>query len=254
MLGVERRQYIYNLLEDKGNISVTELSSLCAVGEETIRRDLSRMSSEGLIEKIYGGAVLRNTMHSVLPVPMRKITAAEGKRKIAKTCAKLIEDGDTIFLDGSTTSMKIAAELVRFRRLVIITNSAEIACIFSENPLIKVICIGGTMRANTRTFVGQSTVNMLQDYFADKVFLCCDGIDMRTGITDANEQEAEVRRAMIDHATMIILAADQSKFDKTSFVSIAEIPILDRVVTDVRLSEGWERYLFDNEVSFSYGE
>ncbi len=254
MLGVERRQYIYNLLQEKGNITVIELSNLCDVGEETIRRDLTRMSAEGLIEKIYGGATLRKTMHSVLPIPMRKITAAEGKSKIARRCASLIEDGDTIFLDGSTTSMKIAAEFVRFRHIVIITNSAEIACIFSENPLIKVICIGGTLRANTRTFVGQTTVNMIHDYYADKVFLCCDGIDRVTGITDANEEEAEVRKAMIDHAGTIILATDKSKFDKTSFVSITTIPELDSIVTDERLPEEWESHLATHEVTLYYGE
>lgn len=250
MLGIERRQLIFSTILERGSITVGELSSLCAVGEETIRRDLNKMSSEGLIEKIYGGAVISNRMHSVLPVSTRKIMNVEGKKSIAEYCISIIEDGDTIFLDGSTTALEIAASLKNCCNLVVITNSAEAACRIPETPGLKVICIGGTMRPKTKTFVGHSTVMRIKEYYANKAFICCDGADMDRGITDANEHEAEVRRAMMQHASAVELIADSSKFNKTSFVSLSGFEGIDTVVTDYQLPEQWKEFLEQRKVSY----
>ncbi len=249
MLGVERKQFIFDLIQERSSMTVSELSQLCSVGEETIRRDLNKMAAEGLIEKIYGGATIRQTMHRVIPLSMRKVFNVAQKKQIARCCATMIEVGDTIFLDGSSTAMEIAHELISIKNLVVITNAAEIACRLADNPGIKVIGIGGTMRELTRTFVGNSSVSAIRGYYADKAFICCDGVDMKTGITDAHEMEADVRKAMLGQSTLKVLASDHTKFDKTSFASITDFSGIDVVVTDRTLSSQWVSLLETHDVS-----
>ncbi len=254
MLGVERRQYIFNLIQDRGSITVSELSQLCLVGEETIRRDLNKMASEDLIEKIYGGATIKETMHRVIPVSVRKSINVEEKKRIARCCSSMIEEGDTIFLDGSTTALEIANELKNIPYLIVITNAAEVACRLTDNPGHKVICTGGTMRLRTSTFVGHSSVTVVGQYYADKAFIGCDGLDMITGITDANEQEADVRKAMLRQSKIGILVSDNSKFDKTSFASIGDFNKIQMLVTDTSLSEMWINFLQSKDVEYKICE
>jgi len=248
MLSVERRLFILNLIQERGSITVSELSQLCNVGEETIRRDLNRMAAENLIEKIYGGATIRQNMHRVLPVSMRKVLNSEGKKLIAEHCSQMVKDGDTIFLDASSTAMEIAGKLNTFNNLVVITNATDIAAGLADNPGIKVIGIGGTMRSRTRSFVGHSSVTSIGEYYADMAFIGCDGVDMRTGITDANEQEADVRKAMLKQSITGVLISDYSKFDRTSFASIAGFSHINKIVTDQPLSEEWINFLNNENV------
>ncbi len=248
MLGIERRQYIFNLIQERGSITVTRLSSLCEVGEETIRRDLNKMASDDLIEKIYGGATIKQTMHKVIPTSIRKAINTEIKKKIAQCCTTFIENGDTIFLDGSTTALEIASKLKKFQNLIIITNAVEVQIRLTKYPNIKVIGIGGTMRHRTGTFVGTSSVKAIGNYYADKAFISCDGADLNSGVTDANEQEAEIRKAMLRQSRTRILVFDKTKIDKTSFASISEFQDIDIAVTDDILSDSWISFLNDKNV------
>ncbi|MCP4178553.1 MAG: DeoR/GlpR transcriptional regulator [bacterium] len=197
------------------------------------------MDSENLIDKIYGGATLRHSMHRVIPVSMRKDLNVEGKNRIALKCLSLINDGDTIFLDGSTTALQIASEMKSINNLIVITNSLETAERAADIKNIKIIGIGGTLRSSTRTFTGQQAVKSIHGYFADKAFICCDGVDMETGITDANEEEAEVRKAMLNHSRIKILVSDHTKINKTSFVGISDFRMIDVIVSDKELSSDW---------------
>lgn len=252
MLGVERRRYIFNLIQERGSISVSELSHLCRVGEETIRRDLNKMATQDLIEKIYGGATIKETMHRVIPVSVRKSINVEEKKLIARCCSAMIEEGDTIFLDGSTTALEISNELKSIPYLIVITNAAEVACRLTDNPGHKVICIGGTMRPRTSTFVGHSAVTAIGGYYADKAFIGCDGVHMKRGITDANEQEAHVRKAMLNQSKMGILISDNSKFDKTSFASICDFNKINVIATDTPLSDEWIDFLRSKDVQYKF--
>jgi len=242
MLGVERREFIYKLLLERGSITVSELSRLCQIGEETIRRDLNKMAAAGRVEKIYGGACIRETMHRVLPVATRKVLNVDAKKQIAACCRDMVEEGDTIFLDGSTTALQIAESLSSFQSLIVISNSLEVAYSLANAPGVKVIGIGGTMRNNTKTFVGHSSVAAIEEYYADKCFICCDGADLDAGITDAHEQEAEVRKTMIRHSRVHVLTADSTKFNRVSFARITAWKDIDRVVTDLEPDSRWLQF------------
>lgn len=252
MLAIERRKKIYEYLCEYGNATVIELKAMFDVGEETIRRDLTKMEIEGILQRTYGGAFIEEGMHLVLPDKVRKTVHIEEKTLIGNLCANMIHSGDTIFLDGSTTCQHIAKAILKKKNLIIITNAMKISLSLSEAPNIKVIFIGGTMRHNTLTCVGHTSKKLLREYFADKAFICCDGIHLNNGITDANEQEAEIRASMFAQAEERILVADSTKFDRTSFKKIGETDDLDYLVTDKALSKVWIKKLEKSNVKIVY--
>lgn len=254
MLAVERRQSIFEILQEKGSVTVVELSSMFDVSEETIRRDLTKMESSGLLQKTYGGAFLNAGMHLEVPVDMRAHTYVEGKNLIGALSAQLIRTGDTIFLDASTTSVHIAANILDKKNLIVITNALKVAETLASAPDIKVICTGGTLRPNSLTTVGKAAETAIGNYFADKAFICCDGIHRIHGVTDANEKEAEVRKQMIRQAQSSILVVDATKFDKTSFVHMADFAAFDVLVTDRELTQEWQATLNEADVEFRWGD
>lgn len=254
MLAVERRNAIFEILEEKGSVTVVELSKRFEVSEETIRRDLTKMESSGLLQKTYGGAFLNAGMHLEVPVDMRVHTYVEGKNVIGRLSSRLIHNGDTIFLDASTTAVHIAENILDKKNVIVITNALKVAETLARAPEIKVICTGGTLRPSSLTMVGKVAETAIETYFADKAFICCDGIHRTHGITDANEKEAEVRKQMIRQAESTILVVDATKFDKTSFVHMADFDAFDALVTDIEPTEEWKSTLREFDVEGRWGE
>jgi DeoR/GlpR family transcriptional regulator of sugar metabolism len=254
VLAVERRQAIFEILEEKGSVTVVELSKQFDVSEETIRRDLTKMESSGLLQKTYGGAFLNAGMHLEVPVDMRVHTYVEGKHVIGALSARLIHNGDTIFLDASTTAVHIAESILDKKNVIVITNALKVAEALAKAPGIKTICTGGTLRPTSLTTVGKVAEMAVGNYFADKAFICCDGIHRTHGITDANEKEAEVRKQMIRQAESTILVVDATKFDKTSFVHMADFQEFDALVTDKEPTEEWKATLHEADVDVRWGD
>lgn len=254
MLAVERRQAIFEILEEKGSVTVIELSRRFDVSEETIRRDLTKMESGGLLQKTYGGAFLNSGMHLEVPVDMRANTYVEGKNVIGALCGQMIHNGDTIFLDASTTAAHIAENILDKKNLIVITNALKVAETLARGPGIKVICTGGTLRPSSLTTVGRTAETAVGNYFADKAFICCDGVHRIHGVTDANEKEAEVRKEMIRQAESSILVVDATKFDKTSFVHMADFHQFDVLVTDKPLTSEWRATMREADVECRWGD
>ncbi len=254
MLAVERRQAIFEILKEHGSVTVVDLSQQFEVSDETIRRDLTKMESSGLLQKTYGGAFLNAGMHYEIPVDMRVNTYVEGKNVIGALCAQLIHNGDTIFLDASTTAVHIAENILEKKNLIVITNALKVAEALARGRGNKVICTGGTLRPSSLTTVGKTAETAVTNYFADKAFICCDGVHRVHGVTDANEREAEIRKQMIRQAESSILVVDATKFDKTSFVHMAEFSEFDVLVTDKPLSEEWQTTIRDADVELRWGD
>ncbi|WP_051075298.1 DeoR/GlpR family DNA-binding transcription regulator [Alkalispirochaeta alkalica] len=243
---------IIELLQESGSVLVAELSRRFEVSEETIRRDLTKMESNGLLCKTYGGAFINAGKHREVPVSMRNTVYLEAKDAIAAFAAESVQNGDTIFLDGSSTAIHIAEHLCEKKNLIVITNALKVAEALARSRDVKVICVGGTLRATSLTVVGRTAEAEIEKYFADKAFICCDGLHQSRGVTDANEREAEVRRQMMCQAESSILVADASKFDVTSFVHIAEFDDFDLLITDKEPSDEWKKTLADHDLAFKF--
>jgi len=253
MLAIERRKRIFGLLQKQGIVTVSELSAAFAVSEETIRRDLQKMenSSSG-VARTHGGAFISKTVHSDIPISIRENICLDGKTRIALLCEGLVEEGDTVILDSSTTSLHIAEHLKHKRNIVVITNALKIAMCFAGVDHVKVISIGGTLRQSQMSFIGPAAERVVSEYYADKAFVSCVGVDLVKGITDADEQEAEVRKLMLRQATKKILVADNTKLGKTSFSFIAPINGLDWLVTDQQPDTTWRDELEAKHIACLY--
>ncbi len=254
MLAAERKNLILEKLQDEKKVVVSELSVLFGVSEETIRRDLDKLDKEGLAVKGYGGAVLNENNNLDMPFHVRKKKNMEGKQKIAELIAELIGDGDHIIVDPSTTAVSIMKALRHKKRLTVITNSIEVLVELTDVSGWDIISSGGTLRENYLALVGPRAIESISSFNADKLILSCKGIDLKKGITDANEMFSQVKQAMMRSAAQKILAVDCTKFNQVAFSRICEIPEIDMVVTDVKPSAEWLSYFAEHKIPCLYGQ
>ncbi len=254
MLAAERRNLILARLQEEKKVVVSELSELYDVSEETIRRDLDKLEKEGLANKTYGGAVLVENNNIDMPFSVRQKTNMQGKQLIAEQIQGLIQDGDHIIVDPSTTAVSIVNALRDKKNLTIVTNSIEVLVELSDTSGWDIISTGGILKENYLALVGPKALEGIHSFNADKVILSCKGIDMEKGITDANEMFSQVKKAMLKSAKQKILAVDYTKFEAVAFSKICEITDLDMVVTDVKPSKAWMEYFKDKGITCLYGK
>ena len=243
MLAIERKMEILQKLRAEQRVLVSDLAAHYRVTEETIRRDLDKLEKEGYATKTYGGAILGNSTKTDLSYTIRNKTNVEAKSVIADLVAKLIQDGDHLMLDDSSTSLFIARKLKDRKNLTVITNSVEIILELADVEGWTILSTGGRLKPESLAFVGNATQDMLRNYHVDKAIISCKGLDRSTGITDSSEFHALTKQTMLSCATQKILALDRSKFDKASFVRIAAPETLDLIVTDTAPDDTWKDYL-----------
>ena len=164
MLAIERKNEILATLQKEQRVLVTELSQRYNVTEETIRRDLEKLEKEGFVKKTYGGAVLNSNTNLDLPLRIREKNNQEEKEKIASKVADMIEEGDSLMLDASSTSLMIAKKLKKLKKLTVITNAVEVLIELSGQEGIKVISTGGVLRDASLSLVGKSAERTLENY------------------------------------------------------------------------------------------
>lgn len=239
MLALERRNLIIEKLQEEKRVVVSELSQLFGVSEETIRRDLDKLDRDGLAVKSYGGAVLSENLASDMPFNIRKKKNVKGKQKIAEIISKLIEDGDHIILDASTTAVFVANAIKQKQNLTVITNSIEVVIELSEVSDWNIISTGGNLKEGYLALTGPRTMEGLGSYNVEKAILSCKGLDMEKGMTDSNEEFALAKQVMLKSAKKRIAAVDSSKFDVVAFSKIAEIAQFNVIVTDRKPEEKW---------------
>ncbi|MBU5351215.1 DeoR/GlpR family DNA-binding transcription regulator [Paenibacillus silvae] len=234
MLVAERYEKIVEWVDAQGSMRVTELSERCGVTEETIRRDLDKLEQAGRLRRSHGGAVsvkYKDELQSEIPYPERAIAHAEEKRRIAEEAVKLVEHGDRIALDASTTAWYMAAGLPNIP-LTVLTNSIKVAAELSTKEQIRVIATGGQLASKSLSFVGPLAERSLDAYHVDKVFLSCKGVHLSKGISESNELQALVKQKMIHIADEVILLADSSKFNIQAFTRVAAMESVHKVITD----------------------
>ena len=238
MLAAERRQLILEKLQAEKKVIVSQLSDFFKVSDETIRRDLDLLCRDGLAIKGYGGAIINENGHE-LPFSVRKMHNCAEKKKIAGIIEGLINDGDSILLDASTTAVFAAKQLKKKNRLTVITNSMEVMIELADKPDWTVIAAGGRLMGDYLAFAGQRTISEISSFYADKLIFSCKGLDAKNGIFESNDDFCQVKRTMLKSAKMKILAVDLSKFDRAALSKIGSIGDVDVVVTDVQPDQRW---------------
>ncbi len=248
MFGIERRSKIMSILYEKRSILVQEAASSFGVTEETIRRDLKELESQGLLSRTYGGAVLLDDTRVEAPLEIREGINIAGKDSIGKLAAGMIHDGDTIFLDASTSSLYVAKHIKNKKSLTVITNAERIILELAGCSDMTLISTGGTLRSNSLSYVGRATENAINNYYANKLFFSCKGFSPKSELTDSNEQESEIRKTMIRCSNQVVFLCDHTKFDKVGYINTAKLSDLHTIVTDAPFPDNWSAYLAGSPV------
>lgn len=252
MFAIERRSAILEQLSSEGKVVVSELAVRFGVTEETVRRDIDKLAREGLATKTYGGAVSNVSPSSDLPYNVRKRFNVDLKQNIAEKVAAMINDGDRIMLDASTTAIYVTRKIKSKKNITVITNSVEILLELADKSGWTILSTGGTLKEGAFSMVGISAEKMVRGYHVDLAVCSAKGIDEKMGITDSNEKDSEMKQAIFSSADKKVLAIDSTKFDKISFVKVCDVRDVDIIVTDKAPSESWQTRLSENGVKLIY--
>jgi DeoR family transcriptional regulator, fructose operon transcriptional repressor len=255
MLAEERRFQIREVLATQRTVTASDLCDRLKVTAATIRRDLAVLEQEGVLVRSHGGAVSRMSSTNFQPsygVLLR--SKSEQKRQIARAAESLVLDGDTVFLEGSTTVFELARRLIHRHRLTVVTNSPTIVCELQRSPGVTVLCTGGDLQKDTFYLSGEWTQRALSEIRLDKAILGISAIDPAYGISTANHAEAQIKKMVSKAAKTRIALADHGKFGVQCFAYVGPISDLNILVTDCATDSGYIKALRDSGVQVIVAE
>lgn len=254
MLPLERRQNIVEQISANRSVRVIELSEKFNVTEETIRRDLEKLEQKGILKRTYGGAVLTQCGDEERSFTGRSKENVDSKISMGQMASEIVQDGDVVMMDSSTTSLEVAKKLSDHQDLTIVTNSMIILTEMVQYNKINTVCIGGSLVRRALAFNGPIATKNINNYYADKVILSCKSIDMEKGIMETNDLEADVKRAMVATAKTVILVVDHTKFNRFSVSRLYDFSDIDIVITDIKPCEKWLAFFEKNGVECVFEE
>jgi DeoR family fructose operon transcriptional repressor len=234
MKAAGRQLRIRGLLESQEFIDLGTLCRELDASESSVRRDLIAIEKEGLLKRVYGGAMAVEAHGHDLDFDWQSTRMAEEKRRIGAVAAGLIEDGQTVILDGGSTVACVARAL-KNRSLQAITNSLPIAELFADSREIEVTLTGGYLYPRLRLMVGPLCEQMLSGITADVLIMGMGGVT-EAGFSNSNTLVVSHERKMIEVARKVIIVADRTKFGRASMIHLAPLEVADIVVSDAALS------------------
>lgn len=232
-----RRERLRDLVRTHGFAALGELTSMLGVSESTVRRDLEALEEAGEARRTHGGVYWTGQSDTISSFRDQRDDGWHRKQAIGRAAAQLIDDGDTILLDGGSTVYELA-RLIVHRPLQVVTNSLPVAHLLSTSDSIDLIMIGGCVRRRTSVTIGPMADAMLADINVAKTFLSVAGVTER-GFFNSDMMLVESERAMLAAADQTIVLADSSKFGKVSLSQICGLDDVCRVVTDSELDNRW---------------
>lgn len=239
MLVDERRSKILQVAESSGFVSLQQLVAELGASESTVRRDLEYLDAQGQISRTRGGAAYAG--ESLTDFDVRRTRASRQKQGIARRTADLIAAGETVLLDGGTTTLEVARHLPG-KSLQVVTNSLPIASLLMNRHEIELIFIGGYVYPKTGVALGELAVAALKNINVSRLVMSTGGITAE-GLFNSNALLVETERQMIRAAERVTLVADSSKFGQRALSQLCSLDAVDEIVTDDGLSEEWRRTL-----------
>lgn len=225
----ERQSKIIELLQIKGEVKIFDLKGYFKVTDMTVRRDLEKLERNGVLKRTFGGAILTS---KDVTLRERTIVRAIEKERIGRCAARLIQPGDTIFIDGGSTTLQVARHLPNNAEITVVTNAINVAAELSEKK-IPTIVVGGILFEVTNSMVGPITMETISRMAFDKVVLGATGLSALHGFSNSNMHEAEIKRTAIRKAKESLVVMDHSKFGERVLVSFAGLRDINKIVTDV---------------------
>jgi len=233
MLAEERRFRIREILSMRRTITASELCEKLEVTAVTIRRDLAALEAQGVLVRSHGGAISRMSSTNFQPAYETLLRShSEEKEAIARQAERLILDGDTVFLENSTTVFELAHQLAQRNRLTVVTNSPTIVCELQRSSGVSVLCTGGDLQKDTFYLSGEWAHRALSEIRLDKAVMGVSAIDPAYGISTSRQAEAQIKKMIAKAAKTRIALADNSKFGKQAFAYVGPVTDIDVLVTD----------------------
>lgn len=222
------------MIEERTRASVLELSRRLSVSEVTIRKDLAVLEEAGSVLRTHGGAISAGRSRAELAFEVRARLQKTEKSLIGAEAARLVEDGDSIALDASSTALQIARHLKARRELTVVTNGIRVAMELAGQPSITVLMPGGAVRWEAFSLVGRWGTTMLRQLNIQKAFVGAVGFTLEEGLTDLNSEEAELKRAMVVTAKDVIGVFDHTKWNRVAMATFCPTDRLRLVISDDR--------------------
>jgi DeoR/GlpR family transcriptional regulator of sugar metabolism len=219
---------------------VPDLSAALKVSQGTVRNDLDALEAEGRLIRVHGGAVL----HESIQFPSRNFSAhfhdhVAAKTAISRRAAELVQDGDSLLLDASSTVYYFAQALNERRRLRVVTNGIDSARLLASEASNSVILLGGVLIPEGSSVTGLLSEQIIKELHIHRAFVSCSGLSIARGLTEVHLDEAQLKRKAIESAREVIALVDSSKFGNEDLTSFARLDQIHQLFTDAGLSEEW---------------
>ena len=248
MSTADRKELILSQLKEASFLSVEELSRLTHASEATIRRDLTTLEEEGLVQRKRGGASYVNPEFIHWPLAFRNKENYDEKIRIARIAARLVEDGISIFLDSSSTCLCLAQALTAKRNLTAASCSVPTVEALAENDTYRVECSGGIYTPKHASMRGPDTCSFFQSRFANIGFVSALGFSTQMGLSDYSTEERAIKRAIRANCRTLVALVDHSKMGATHYLQDLSLSEIDILVTDQRLPDDLADACYDASI------
>jgi DeoR/GlpR family transcriptional regulator of sugar metabolism len=230
MLNAERRDKILEALGRDKRVLASEMATHFGVSEDTIRRDLRELAEEGLLRRVYGGAVPRSPASPTYA--RRKNESPTAKAAIARAAVPLFREGQVVLFDAGTTTLEVAAQLPPDLKLTVVTNSLPVASVLADHPATRVVVLGGVLLKETLATVGAETVEGYRRIRADVCVLGVASLHPDVGLGVFYHEDAEVKRAMVAAAAEVMVVAASDKLGTSAPFLVGPLSVVNTLVTD----------------------
>ncbi len=227
----ERQNRILEILGLNNRTSVNELSQKLDVSSVTIRQDLNFLEAEGLLKRVHGGAVLKDGDD----LDNRLGKNYEKKLRIAKKLASMVSEGETILIESGSANVLFARELVKIKKVTIMTTNVYIARQFRTNTQANIVILGGIYQHDSETLVGKLTKACIDQVNIHKAFIGIDGYTTEDGFTLRDMFRAEISSHIIQTAKDVFVVSDSSKFGCTGLTNICQLTDIQHIATNIDL-------------------
>lgn len=234
MVDRPRHVHILDILREESAALVRDLAKRINVSESTIRRDLDELEAQGWVRRIHGGAILETQSQIEPPFQLRQISHKEEKDLIGRAAAKLVRDGEVIFIDGGTTTQFIVPYLFDRQNLTVVTCGLNIAIALSGSKDISTIVVGGELHVESQSFAGPLALETLQIYGirCDRAFISAGGVSAKHGVTNRILDRIPLKRKAMEISHQVAVVADGSKIGVVTLGHIAPIDSVHHLITD----------------------
>ena len=239
----QRQQQILEYLQSHKSITIRKAAEIFMVSEATVRRDLDELASTGKIERTHGGAVLHTGTGFEWQHAEKMQEMIPEKKRIAIAAKKLIEDGDSLFLDTGTTTYLLAEELKEKKRLTVVTNNLDIAYTTELDATSTMIITGGIRRDGYSSLVGDIAADLVRKLYVDVSFIGADAVSVGNGVFNTNFNEIGIKKSGIESGKRKVLLADSSKVSRKALAKICDLQEFDIIITDSGIDEAQLRIL-----------